>query len=909
MGPPRKRQRLSQKSVPDADLQKRRAQNDNRLKSIFESIFDKYGKNFDGIGDEIDLRTGEIVVNNGHLLGMTNERDAGHVENSLEELESEYSSSEEGNGGRYHDEGDAALFSESETSPRKLYSVEHLMQDAETEPLATTFDRSLHDQIIDHGSDEDELADGAIEWVTPREARAIAHQKWQLPDDGLAISHESIVEEAWRVPSLSKSMAPCSSRQKVAPIVDHVPESMDPEEPGTLLWGSTGRRRRRSRPAKVPPLHILTPHAPVSICPEQRHHDTSHSRDDRKYVPWTEEEEDLLRYLKSETKLSYRQMDNYFPKRPWKAVASKWTQMVNCGKASQPIGAKVRREPRPISPTAPCHAWPTCKNDYEKDEQCLPQRQQGSETDVSCDHPTKTLASELSSLLPSSVDNYLEPQLQNEDTSWLSELNSKVDQSLSGEFPPTISNAQYLIEELQRGFRVQYPSDGHSDEIEEIVHANHNSVPVDLTDYSPGHTETGVYVQGNRYPASPKESQLHHATSPRPRCSHVVEDDAATRRRVCADQIANYADVVASQGLDDAAMRRRVCVDQLAKYAHVVAPQGVEDDVAMRDRVYVDHIATCDHLSDPRDGPLLRAASGGQRTEQEPVLNSVSDVFPVLNTSDSFAPQVTMLLPPHLKEKLPAAPALVQQGKSFSIASSMPTQEVSNTLSSPVDLGTATKPDFVPLATLSCVEHAVRVLIPRPKFHEVCGTSSAISGLAEKTLVLPTIEVAQTQREMVMSVLCGPGGGSNLPGEAPPNSDAVHDVEIPDSQPDFSSPPGVDNMNADPIVADPRSLSKTPLLTHQSSVQPNNQLSTNINILGSEFDDELSVVTLRPKRQVGASATIPINTPRRANAVTPLTRQARKKRDPKIANATVENSLRSLPIEMVDCSEDELSFR
>lgn len=909
MGPPRKRQRLSRKSVPDADLQKRRARNDNRLKSIFESIFDKYGKDFDGIGDEIDLRTGEIVVNNGHLLGMTNERDAGHVENSLGELESEDSSSEEGNGGQDHDGGDAALSSESETSLRKFYNVERLMQDAETEPLSTAFDRSLHGQIIDHGSEADELADDAIEWVTPREARAIAHQKWQLPDDGLAISHESIVEEAWRVPSLSKSTAPCSSTQKAAPIVNHVPESRDPKEPGTSLWSSSERKLRRPRPAKAPPLHQLTPPAPNSNCPEVKHYDSSRSKDDRKNLPWTEEEEDLLRYLKSETKLSYRLMDSYFPRRPWKAVASKWTQMVNCGKASRTINAKVQREPRPISPIAPCHAWLTCKNDHEKDEHCLHQRQQGSETGVSCDHPTKTLASEVSSLLPRSVDNYLEPQLQNEDTSWLSELNSKFDQSLSGEFPPTISNAQYLMEELQRGFRVQYPSDGHSDEIDEIVHANHNSVPVDLTDYISGHTETGVYVQRNRDPASPKDSQFHHAAPSRARCSQMVEDDAAMRRRVCADQVAKYADVVASQGLDDAATRRRVCVDQLAKYAHAVAPQGVEDDVGMHDRVYVDQIATCDHLSDSRDGPLLRAASGGQRTEQEPVLNSVSDVFPVLNTSDSFTPQVRMLLPAQLKEKLPTAPALVQQGKSFSIPSSMPTQEVSNTLSSPMDLGRATKPDFVPLATLSCVEHAVRVLIPRPKSHVVCRTSPAQSGLAEKTLVLPTIEVAQTQREMVMSVLCGPGGGSNLPGDGPPNSDAVHDVEIPNSQPDFSSPPGVDNLNADPTVADTRSLSKTPLLTHQTSVQPNNQLSTNINILGSEFDDELSVVTLRPKRQVGTSATIPINTPRRANAVTPLTRQARKKRDPKITNATVENSLCSLPAEMLDCSEDELSFR
>lgn len=43
-----------------------------KLKSAFESIFEKYGKDFTGVGDEIDLRTGEIVVNNGHIQSLKN---------------------------------------------------------------------------------------------------------------------------------------------------------------------------------------------------------------------------------------------------------------------------------------------------------------------------------------------------------------------------------------------------------------------------------------------------------------------------------------------------------------------------------------------------------------------------------------------------------------------------------------------------------------------------------------------------------------------------------------------------------------------------------------------------------------------------------------------------------------------
>jgi hypothetical protein len=62
---------------PDQELQQKRAQAEFKLKSTFEAIFEKYGKDFEGIGDEIDLRTGEILVNNGHLLEMCNEVDVG----------------------------------------------------------------------------------------------------------------------------------------------------------------------------------------------------------------------------------------------------------------------------------------------------------------------------------------------------------------------------------------------------------------------------------------------------------------------------------------------------------------------------------------------------------------------------------------------------------------------------------------------------------------------------------------------------------------------------------------------------------------------------------------------------------------------------------------------------------------
>ncbi|KFY70226.1 hypothetical protein V499_09350 [Pseudogymnoascus sp. VKM F-103] len=68
-----------EEEAPEADLQATRQKLDNKLKSTFEAIFEKYGKDFTGVGDEIDLRTGEIIVDNGHVAEMHAETDAGEV--------------------------------------------------------------------------------------------------------------------------------------------------------------------------------------------------------------------------------------------------------------------------------------------------------------------------------------------------------------------------------------------------------------------------------------------------------------------------------------------------------------------------------------------------------------------------------------------------------------------------------------------------------------------------------------------------------------------------------------------------------------------------------------------------------------------------------------------------------------
>ncbi|KAL2201803.1 hypothetical protein CC79DRAFT_1361574 [Sarocladium strictum] len=70
-------QEASSQRDPGYQLEIERAHADNRFQSAMAHIFEKYGRDFEGVGDEIDMMTGEIVVNNGHLKNMRNEADVG----------------------------------------------------------------------------------------------------------------------------------------------------------------------------------------------------------------------------------------------------------------------------------------------------------------------------------------------------------------------------------------------------------------------------------------------------------------------------------------------------------------------------------------------------------------------------------------------------------------------------------------------------------------------------------------------------------------------------------------------------------------------------------------------------------------------------------------------------------------
>lgn len=100
-------QEITVRRDPDIQFALKRANANHKLQATMAHIIEKYSRDFDGVGDEIDMETGEIVVNNGHLRNM---RDEGDVEGLwmdgdsnaeedegilLEDLTDEYSDNED----------------------------------------------------------------------------------------------------------------------------------------------------------------------------------------------------------------------------------------------------------------------------------------------------------------------------------------------------------------------------------------------------------------------------------------------------------------------------------------------------------------------------------------------------------------------------------------------------------------------------------------------------------------------------------------------------------------------------------------------------------------------------------------------------------------------------------------------
>jgi hypothetical protein len=253
---------------PDVDFHQRRAHLDYKLKSTFEAIFEKYGKDFDGVGDEIDLETGDIVVNNGHLLDMQDERDAGRIVHArhirqelLDETEEDFSTSMEededellgpGYGEEDEDEdededevisgddmeeddlilrGFAQASSQFMQASPELGTANQPYQQRDASRLDTVPRPNIHSNSLPSRS---EILSQFGPQLGPQIVKYVSNQ---VPDD----SH---IEPAWRVPELPSAAPVRRPILKSVAVRPEVQRSPSPEA-GSSIWAPVRTRRRR----------------------------------------------------------------------------------------------------------------------------------------------------------------------------------------------------------------------------------------------------------------------------------------------------------------------------------------------------------------------------------------------------------------------------------------------------------------------------------------------------------------------------------------------------------------------------------------------------------------------------------------------------------------------------------------
>ncbi|MCJ1402496.1 hypothetical protein MMC11_005716 [Xylographa trunciseda] len=306
-------------------LQKR-ARNDLRLKSRFESIFEKFGKDFTGVGDEIDLQTGKVVVNNGHLTTMQGELDAEGLANEEDELATDapakLGSSQQSS------RNDDILTKSQEDEDNNVQAVQEGPYGPEVACIGSSIAAAMK---MEDGSSYDSSVHGELfiarnilsqlSCLGPHIRKSIANiQRTANTSKVLSIETEDLtVDPVWRVPllirpKLSTPSAESSESQKSIP---EQPPLASPERSpspvGQSLWSLNTPPDRSSLQEKVR----------AKDCKSNRLSLGKGRRPPR----WTVEEDAVLRNLKSTTKLTYQELETRFPGRTDKALEQRWYGM------------------------------------------------------------------------------------------------------------------------------------------------------------------------------------------------------------------------------------------------------------------------------------------------------------------------------------------------------------------------------------------------------------------------------------------------------------------------------------------------------------------------------------------------------------------------------------------------------
>jgi hypothetical protein len=248
---------------PDEEFQDQRAQLDYKLKSTFESIFKKYGRDFEGVADEVDLYTGEIVVNNGHLIEMEDEKDVGISGTSRSMLGSTTPETEEVTNSSM--EEDEEGFEDEEDDDEEGFSDEETIED---DLILRGFAQASQFMPRKFSPEPPSSIDDFIEPEPPRRSAAsrpslggsVFPSNSQImsqfgPQHGPDIIkyvtqqvalEETSIEPAWRAPPIPIAPILPSRRPKVrhvAPLPE-IERSPSPEN-GASIWGPANKKRNR----------------------------------------------------------------------------------------------------------------------------------------------------------------------------------------------------------------------------------------------------------------------------------------------------------------------------------------------------------------------------------------------------------------------------------------------------------------------------------------------------------------------------------------------------------------------------------------------------------------------------------------------------------------------------------------
>ncbi|MCJ1380869.1 hypothetical protein MMC17_003978 [Xylographa soralifera] len=337
MEPPLKRQWLGDSQE---QLLQKRARNDLRLKSRFESIFEKFGKDFTGVGDEIDFRTGKIVVNNGHLTTMRGELDAEGLANEEDELATD--TPLKLNSSQQPKRNGATLTKSQEDEDSSAQTVQEGPYGPEVSCIGSSIAAAIK---MEDGSSYDSSIHGELfiarnilsqlSCLGPHIRKSIANvQRSANTSKVVSIEIEDLtVDPVWRVPVLLHPKLSTPLEESGGG------QQSDPEEPRLASPERSPSPVGQSLWSLDRPVDRSTSYENVGL--RDYKNNNMFLRKGRRLLRWTEEEDAMLRKLRSTTKLTSQELETHFPDRTGRALEQRWHSMkMNVIEDSQFISAK-----------------------------------------------------------------------------------------------------------------------------------------------------------------------------------------------------------------------------------------------------------------------------------------------------------------------------------------------------------------------------------------------------------------------------------------------------------------------------------------------------------------------------------------------------------------------------------------